>query len=121
MSDEMEKITQNIQRAIRCPVCYGLTIDFNYVCENGHVVCRACVNGMLEANRSDSCPTCRARPISGSPMMSLLRLIYANLSVACVNRVNGCQVITSILVIKQHETHCAYIQIPTKDNQTDST
>lgn len=59
--DEVEQLSNNVRRALQCPVCMELACSITNVCSNGHSVCDECAHRIFELDPfGPKCPICRS-------------------------------------------------------------
>lgn len=81
----------DVSKEFECIVCFSLPPDVLLQCNNGHLFCQSCWEGMQDAARIGhklgkvTCPTCRT-PLGRTPARNrLAESILASLPVACFN------------------------------------
>lgn len=73
-----------------------------YQCQNGHIVCNQCIE------RLNQCGECRV-PLAGSRIRNVaLENICKSVDVRCPNKSEGCDVLTTVEMLKNHLEVCGY-------------
>ncbi|VVC38335.1 TRAF-like,Zinc finger, RING-type,Zinc finger, RING/FYVE/PHD-type,Seven-in-absentia protein, TRAF-like [Cinara cedri] len=110
---EIEAISDNVRRALECPICLQLAPNMTCPCPNGHPMCHTCADMMSNQNVMQKCPMCRS-PIFGNDgtlaFVTAIKFdqIKASLRMACAHRRYGCNELTAIPDMIDHEQFCRY-------------
>ncbi|VVC38531.1 TRAF-like,Zinc finger, RING-type,Zinc finger, RING/FYVE/PHD-type,Zinc finger, SIAH-type,Seven-in- [Cinara cedri] len=111
---EIEAISDQVRRALECPVCLMLSPDMAcpYVaCQNGHTACRSCLHELWNSNSTHHCPTCRSPMDTSTLSMAtviLLTEVLATVRLACTYREFGCNQMYYVRDVPDHERTCVY-------------
>lgn len=112
-SAEIVAISQQIRRALECPICLVLASAMSCFCPNGHAVCQSCMLTLLNNTDHDTrCPLCRTSMIPSVGMSAtVVKLAEAAtmVKVACSNWQYGCTDRVSVRHVNEHESGCRYV------------
>lgn len=88
---------------LECPVCYDTLVSPIYQCQNGHIVCNHCIERLAQ------CGECRVPLSPGSRIRNVaLENICKSVDVKCPNRSEGCEIRTTVELLKSHLETCGY-------------
>lgn len=97
------KTVETVLNYSQCPVCFETLVPQIYQCENGHIVCKDCIEKMVK------CGECRVPLNQGSRIRNIaLENICQSLNATCPNNSYGCGVNTTIDQLKNHLEVCSY-------------
>lgn len=105
----MATFQTKVEDCIECPVCFNIPRSLPIPsCRAGHVVCRPC------STRMSHCPICRHSLNYVNTIVGYLVQIVLH---KCSYRVFGCNVVTSMHDIIEHELGCTerIVQCPFRD------
>uniref|UniRef100_A0A2S2PUF7 E3 ubiquitin-protein ligase n=1 Tax=Schizaphis graminum TaxID=13262 RepID=A0A2S2PUF7_SCHGA len=113
-SDEIVTISQNIRRALECPICLTLMSVISCYCPNGHAVCESCMLTLLNMSSAQErcCPFCRALMVQSlftSAMVDKLNELCHQVKVKCSNWSRGCTELVPVRYVNEHESRCLYM------------
>ncbi|XP_022162326.1 uncharacterized protein LOC111028095 [Myzus persicae] len=114
-TEEIVAISQQIRRALECPICLTLmSAVMSCDCPNGHATCRPCMMTLMSINpTADSlCPLCRTLMMQfDGPTAMVVKLteVTSLVKVACFNRSLGCPELLSVRWVNEHEAVCRYV------------
>lgn len=62
--DEVQRLSDDLRCALKCPICMELSIPISTCCKNGHGICENCAHTMSSMNPGEvtRCPICRSPP-----------------------------------------------------------
>lgn len=109
--DEVQEISDDIRRAIECPVCLLLSPNLTCICPNGHHTCISCVDQLFNNNPLHGCPLCRSpliNTVEVSPTELKLAEWMSVVRVACAHRRFGCDRFITVHETVEHEPQCAH-------------
>lgn len=99
---EMKQSLEELQEAIKCPICLDVLSHPLLCCVNRHCICASCKEDI------QSCPTCKGM----FSEVTLYPLAFQNVLDAmpkeCKNSGNGCDRFMRPLALKDHEKTCSY-------------
>lgn len=85
-----------------CPVCYDTLVSPIYQCQNGHIICNNCIEKLAQ------CGECRVT-LAGARIRNVaLENICKSVDVKCPNRGEGCEVRTTVELLKSHLEVCGF-------------
>lgn len=97
-----EKVLGAAKSYLECPVCYETLVSPIYQCQNGHIVCNQCIERLVQ------CGECRVS-LAGSRIRNVaLENICKSVDVKCPNKSEGCSVLTTVEMLKNHLEICGY-------------
>lgn len=104
VGDEIHKSSDsNLLNELKCPVCLNLFIPRVFLCSNGHSICEACKNQLVE----NSCPICKISYESIIHNITLEKLIRVMIY-PCKYHISGCSFAAPSTRIGEHENICEY-------------
>ena len=104
-----EKYKRKVQEAFQCTVCISIPRAGHIMqCQNGHLICDKCTN----ANRSNTCPSCRAPldTLAGNKRIRALAVeqLIETLEIPFPCKHEGCEFSDSKDETIEHEKKCEY-------------
>ncbi|VVC38922.1 TRAF-like,Seven-in-absentia protein, TRAF-like domain,Zinc finger, RING/FYVE/PHD-type,Zinc finger, RING- [Cinara cedri] len=107
---QIEAISDQVRRALECPVCLTLATVMASLCANGHAVCHTCVVKLWSRDTTQHCPMCRSpMDLRASTAMTVkLTEFTERVRLACDYRRFGCHRLYFVRDILEHERVCAY-------------
>lgn len=112
VSAEIEAITDQIRRALECPICLLLVANMSCFCPNGHAVCDICLDQLWNRNVERNCPMCRS-PMAATVDVSATAVKLAEammlVKVACAHRPYGCTELLPVNEVIGHESVCVHV------------
>ncbi|XP_060858450.1 E3 ubiquitin-protein ligase Siah2-like [Metopolophium dirhodum] len=110
---EIVAISQQIRRALECPICLTMMSVMSCFCPNGHAICQSCMQTLLNTSITNTlCPLCRtsiAQSTSMSAMVIKLAEATTVVKVACSNWSFGCPDLVPVQHVNEHESVCRYV------------
>ena len=107
MGFDTDRFTSDVSDALTCGICRDVLEDpVQAPCE--HAYCKSCIEGWLV--HEAICPECR-RPLSISTLRPLFRYMRNDLNrlrLSCRNQAYGCDVISDLEFIGNHEAECPH-------------
>lgn len=109
---EIEAISEQVRRALQCPICVMLAPDMVCLCPNGHTVCHSCAMELWNRNLIFHCPVCRSPMLTDLMASSVTAVkvaeVTAMVRLACAYRQFGCNELYLVRDVTEHELVCAY-------------
>lgn len=110
---EIEDISDQIRRALECPVCLMVSPNMRSICTNKHAVCPSCEFELWNRNViHPCCPLCRSPLVAYCDVPCVMAVKVAEVSVsvrlACTYRKFGCNLLYFVRDIIEHERVCEY-------------
>ena len=93
-----------------CSICSKVLTDPQLTDCCGQHFCLGCLQQWFKKHGTKQCPHCRSTQFTYIVYLPLKRKID-ELNVYCVNKANGCQVVTSLSKSKAHREECKYAKV----------
>ena len=93
-----------------CSICSKVLTDPQLTDCCGQHFCLACLQQWFKKHGKKQCPHCRSVQFTYIVYLPLKRKIDA-LNVYCVNKANGCQIVTSLSKLGTHRRECKYARV----------
>ncbi|KAL5238556.1 hypothetical protein ACI65C_005966 [Semiaphis heraclei] len=114
---EIATLSEQINRALECPICLKLMSVMSCFCPNGHALCRKCMltissTGGGTNDMSVLCPLCRTSMVNLSSISAMtikLSQLTAFVRVACPHQPFGCPVMVPVQLFHEHQSVCMYV------------
>ena len=92
---------------MKCPVCMGIARDGHKVLGCDHLFCRSCLLSSQKKDGFFQCPYCR-HTSEGVTQATNANAVIEEMEIRCVYEVKGCNVVTSLGKLGEHEYICTF-------------